>query len=87
MLYEAEGLRQDCMPSGHTMMTLLTIWLAWRHDRRQLAWLLPVGSFLMLATIVLRYHWFVDLVVALPFTGLAIWIWEPESVSSSGPGE
>lgn len=72
LLHRLEGLRQDCMPSGHTMMTLLTITLAWRYSKRQLCWLAPIGGFLILGTIVLRYHWFVDLVVALPFTGLAL---------------
>jgi membrane-associated phospholipid phosphatase len=74
VIYRGETLRQDCMPSGHTMMTLLTMWLAWRHDRRQLLWLLPIGSLLILATVLLRYHWFVDLLVALPFTLAAMWM-------------
>lgn len=77
-LYEGEPLRQDCMPSGHTMMTLLTMYAAWIYSRRQLLWLLPVGSFLILGTIVLRYHWFADLLAAIPFFLLAIYLFRDE---------
>jgi len=73
-LDQYEALRQDCMPSGHTMMTLLTLHVAARHAPRQLIWLAPVSFFLILGTVVLRYHWFVDLMVAIPFTVLALWL-------------
>ncbi len=79
-LYSGEALRQDCMPSGHTMMTLLTLLGAWMHSRRQLLWLAPIGSFLILGTLVLRYHWFVDLLAAIPFVLLALYLFDdPEA--------
>jgi len=68
------NLTQVTMPSGHTMMTLLTLHVAARHAPRQLIWLAPVSFFLILGTVVLRYHWFVDLMVAIPFTVLALWL-------------
>ena len=82
LLYEYEALRQDCMPSGHTMITVLTVYLAWRHSKRHLLWLCPIAFFLILGTLVLRYHWFVDLLVAIPFVMLAIWLF-PAPVSSA----
>lgn len=79
-LYEGEALRQDCMPSGHTMMTVLTLWLGWTYCRRQLTWLVPLAFFLILGTLVLRYHWFVDLVAAIPFVWLALVLFDdPEA--------
>jgi len=75
-LYEGEPLRQDCMPSGHTMMTVVTLYLAWMYSRRQLVWLLPLSFFLILGTLVLRYHWFVDLVAAVPFVLLALYLFD-----------
>lgn len=72
LLYDLEALREDCMPSGHTMVTLLVVFSAWRFDKRQLLWLLPLALPLVFATIALRYHWWVDLVAALPFAALAL---------------
>ncbi|MEZ5990643.1 MAG: phosphatase PAP2 family protein [Planctomycetota bacterium] len=84
LLYEAEALRQDCMPSGHTMMTLLAFLLAWRYSRRQLLWLGPIGGFLILGTLVLRYHWWIDLCAALPFTALA-WVLFEDRAARADP--
>lgn len=56
-----EANRFDCMPSGHTMMTLVTLELARRYTPRVFWLLLPVGALLVLATVALRYHYVVDL--------------------------
>ena len=85
-LYDLEPIRQDCMPSGHTMMTLLCVFLAWKHARRQLWWLLPVGGFLILGTVLLRYHWFVDVLAAVPFALLACWLFAP-AAAGQRPGQ
>lgn len=78
LLYELEPLREDCMPSGHTMLTLLVLWAAWRVDRRQLAWLVPVALPLLLATVMLRYHWWIDLLAGIAFAVLgAALFWRP----------
>ncbi len=80
LLDRLEPIRQDCMPSGHTMVTLLVLYLAWRYDRRQLLWALPVGGFLILGTIVLRYHWWADLVAGAVFALFAGFLFRPEGV-------
>ena len=72
LLKHYEGLKQDCMPSGHTMMTLLTVHFAAKHARRQLWWLVPVGFFLVLGTLVLRLHWPVDLLAGAGFALIAV---------------
>ncbi|MEZ5965706.1 MAG: phosphatase PAP2 family protein [Planctomycetota bacterium] len=60
-----EANRFDCMPSGHTMMTLVTLELARRHAPRLLVVLLPIAGALVLATVVLRYHYVVDVVAGI----------------------
>lgn len=56
----AEVVNRDCMPSGHTMMTLLNMLLAWRY-RSRLRWLFYlVGGSLIFSTVYLRYHYVVD---------------------------
>lgn len=62
LLDRLEFNRFDCMPSGHTMLTLLTLELARRHAPVVAAVLLPVGLAVIAATVALRYHYVVDLV-------------------------
>jgi membrane-associated phospholipid phosphatase len=73
LLYELEPIRENCVPSGHTMITLAAFVVAWRYAREQLLWLLPVGAFLILGTVILRLHWLIDLFAALPFLGVMLW--------------
>ena len=72
LLKHYEGLKQDCFPSGHTMMTLLTVHFAGKHARQQLWWLVPVSFFLVLGTLVLRLHWPVDLIAGAVFAWIAL---------------
>ena len=66
------------MPSGHTMMTLMNMILAFRF-RSKLRWVfLIMGCSLIFSTIYLRYHYVVDviagIVLALVALGLESWI-------------
>lgn len=54
-------VHRDCMPSGHTMMTLLNLLLAFRFRSRTRWFLAVVGISLIVATVYLRYHYVVDL--------------------------
>lgn len=60
-----ESLNRDCFPSGHTMMTLVTLHAAWRFERRVFWILLPFGSALVVATVYLRYHYGVDILAGI----------------------
>ncbi|MBU3741782.1 MAG: phosphatase PAP2 family protein [Candidatus Kapabacteria bacterium] len=68
------SVNRDCMPSGHTMLTLVNIMLAFRL-RSRLRWLFVlIGGSLIVATVYMRYHYVVDViagavlaVVCLPF--------------------
>ncbi|MBL9079164.1 MAG: phosphatase PAP2 family protein [Planctomycetes bacterium] len=59
----AEANPWDCFPSGHTMLTVTSLLLLWRWNRRWCAWLLLPSLLLIASTMLLRYHWAVDVVV------------------------
>jgi membrane-associated phospholipid phosphatase len=54
-------VNRDCMPSGHTMLSVLGILLSWRF-RSRWRWLITIGGIsIIISTIYLRYHYVVDL--------------------------
>lgn len=56
-------VNRDCMPSGHTMLTLVNIILGFR-NRSQFRWVfLVIGGSLIISTVYLRYHYVVDVMV------------------------
>lgn len=55
-------VHRDCMPSGHTMMTLINIYLAFRFKSKLRYVFLFFGSGLIFATVYLRYHYVIDLI-------------------------
>jgi membrane-associated phospholipid phosphatase len=66
-LDKAEGITRDCFPSGHTELTLLTLYYAWRFHRPTfLCYVIPC-SLLILSTVYLRYHYVVDVVAGFGF--------------------
>lgn len=50
----------DCFPSGHTMLTLTSLGILWRWNRRWFWWTLLPASSLVASTVLLRYHWVGD---------------------------
>ncbi len=64
-----EFVNRDCMPSGHTMMSVLGILMVWRY-RIKWRWLVTVGAVsIIISTVYLRYHYVVDLMAG---TALAL---------------
>jgi hypothetical protein len=63
----------NCMPSGHFAMSLLTIWLV-----RKWKWGIVLASIFSLLTLVATLgtgnHYVIDLVMAIPYTALIIYI-------------
>jgi membrane-associated phospholipid phosphatase len=58
----AEINRWDCFPSGHTMLSLLSLVIAWRYARLAF-WLLgPLVVLVVFSTMALRYHFVVDVI-------------------------
>jgi membrane-associated phospholipid phosphatase len=57
--------QRDVFPSGHTMLTLITIVLACKFRLRVRYGILVTGMLLIFATVYLRYHYFVDIVAGV----------------------
>lgn len=57
-----EHNKRDCMPSGHTQIALMVLFLSLRYEQRLFYLLLPVVCGLIFSTVYLRYHYAVDLI-------------------------
>jgi membrane-associated phospholipid phosphatase len=53
--------QRDVFPSGHTMLTLMTIVFAYQYRLKIRNYVLWVGIMLIIATVYMRYHYAVDL--------------------------
>lgn len=82
-----EAIKRDCFPSGHTEMTLVTIYYAWRYHRKSFAVLLPIGSMLIFATVYLRHHYVIDLVAGAVLAALVVWMGPPIYCWLKGDGK
>ncbi len=70
-------VNRDCMPSGHTWITLVNIYMAYKF-RSHTRWVYYIiGSSLIFATVYLRYHYVVDIMAGVIFAVLCIII-EPK---------
>ncbi len=69
-LTENAMTRRDCFPSGHTMMACYVAWLGWQRAPRSLLVFGPWAALTVLATLYLRYHYLVDVLVGLLYFGL-----------------
>lgn len=73
----AKIVNRDCMPSGHTMMTFISIVMAFRFHSKY-KWIIAViGTSLIIATVYLRYHYVVDVIAGLIFAVITLWL-EPK---------
>ncbi len=73
VVFVLEPYRWDCFPSGHVTVTVLTLALSYRFERRLFWWLLPIGTGLVFSTVYLRYHYVIDLIAgAMLATSLLI---------------
>ncbi|AEA33148.1 phosphatase PAP2 family protein [Hippea maritima] len=62
LLNALEHIKQDCFPSGHTEISLLVVLLFWDENRKIALIILPIVLSLILSTLVLRYHYFSDVI-------------------------
>jgi hypothetical protein len=80
-----EKTKTDAFPSGHTMVTLAVLFCARRRNRTLYNILLPLGSLLIAATVLLTYHYLIDVLAAVPLTAasLALSAWLAGPVPSA----
>ncbi len=60
-----EHNKRDVMPSGHTQIVLMVLFLAYRYEKVLLYVFLPIICGLILSTVYLRYHYIIDLMVGM----------------------
>jgi membrane-associated phospholipid phosphatase len=56
-----EHNKRDCMPSGHTQVAVMVLFLSYRYRRLLFYILLPIATGLILSTVYHRYHYVIDL--------------------------
>jgi membrane-associated phospholipid phosphatase len=70
-------VNRDCMPSGHTLITSINIFVAFKL-KSKFRWLIFIlGVSLIFGTVYLRYHYVIDLIVSLMLVPIVLWI-EPK---------
>jgi membrane-associated phospholipid phosphatase len=69
-----EGNKWNCFPSGHTQMTVISLWFAFAY-KRPLFWIyLPICTALIFSTVYLRYHYVIDLAAGVAFAGITLFL-------------
>lgn len=65
-------VNRDCMPSGHTMLTITNIILAFG-NRSKLRWFFVViGGSLVFSTVYLRYHYAIDVIIGAALVAVCL---------------
>ncbi len=73
MANPAAYVQRDVFPSGHTMITLIVMYLSVRLKSRSRYFFVPVGTLLIFATVYLWYHYVIDLIGGLVFMIFTMW--------------
>ncbi len=66
-------VQRDVFPSGHTQLTLLLMFIAYKYQMRVRVFIWVIGSFLIMGTVYLRYHYVIDLIAGAIFMVFTIW--------------
>ena len=72
-LNPASVVQRDVFPSGHTMITLIVMYLSVKLKSRSRYFFVPVGSLLIFATVYLWYHYVIDLIAGFVFMAFSLW--------------
>lgn len=70
-------VHRNCMPSGHTMMTLVNLLLVFRYGSRFKYLFLLFSVLLIFATVYQRYHYVVDVIAGVICCFVVMWL-EPK---------
>jgi membrane-associated phospholipid phosphatase len=64
---------RDVFPSGHTIMTFVTMLIAIKYDTRS-KWIINIlGVGLIIATVLLRYHYVIDVIAGVAFAVVVLY--------------
>ena len=67
-----EKTKYDVFPSGHTMISVAVLLVAWKRARDVFWYLLPVATGLIIATVYCRYHYVVDVIAGTALAFLTV---------------
>ncbi len=68
-----EKNKTDAFPSGHTAVSLMCLYYAWKEREKALfAVFIPVVTGLVISTVYLRYHYVIDVIAGIALTGLTV---------------
>ena len=65
LLNQLENIQRDAFPSGHTAITVLTLFYAKKYNNRYFYFMLPITLMMILSTVYLRYHYVIDVIAGL----------------------
>jgi membrane-associated phospholipid phosphatase len=68
-----ELVQRDVFPSGHTQMTLLTMYATIKFKTKTRYFIIPIGILLIFSTVYLRYHYVIDLIAGAIFMLITLW--------------
>ncbi len=70
-----EKNKTDAFPSGHTAVSLMSLYYAWKtREKRLFIGLIPVVAGLIVSTVYLRYHYVIDVIAGIALTALTIYL-------------
>ncbi|MEW6067432.1 MAG: phosphatase PAP2 family protein [Nitrospirota bacterium] len=72
LLNQIEGIKRDAFPSGHTAITLLVLYLAYKFEKKLFWIFLPFVLALVFSTVYCRYHYVVDVIAGIGLTVITI---------------
>ena len=65
ILNKLENIQRDAFPSGHTALTLLTLFYAKKFSRKYYFFMIPVTTLMIISTVYLRYHYVIDVIAGV----------------------
>lgn len=68
-----ESFQRDVFPSGHTMMTIISMYLGVKLKCKIKYFLLITGTLLIFSTVYLRYHYGIDVIAGSIFAVFSLW--------------
>jgi len=70
-----EKNKTDAFPSGHTAVSLMTLYYAWKEkEKRLFTGLIPLVAGLIVSTVYLRYHYVIDVIAGIALTVLTVYL-------------
>ena len=67
-----EKTKFDVFPSGHTMISVAVLLVAWKRSPKTFWFLLPVATGLIISTVYCRYHYVIDLIAGATLACISV---------------